>query len=111
MSIVGLDGYDTEIISTTTDLLDFSIEYAKSTQSVCVQGCNNDFKNGDLLLRVSSFSDENQNFNVSDNEKCYDLACFTRLRSEIGWLKSGEMLRGFNNLSAKDKQLVKSNIP
>lgn len=41
----------------------------------------------------------------------YHVPCFVRLRTEIGWLRCGDMLPGFKRLSANDKEMIENQIP
>lgn len=56
--------------------------------------------------------------NVSKNDmlqtgkaEWYHVACFVRLRSEIGWLCCGDSLPGFKRLSNDDKEMIQNQIP
>lgn len=93
---------------------DFSIEYAKTDQEAC-KGCTQKIQTAEL--RILQFVPE-----VSDNQNdvihittgqthLYHVLCFVRLRSEIGWLRSGDSLPGFKRLNPNDKSMIENQIP
>lgn len=60
--------------------------------------------------------DENNNHHPDDEVQSgqaywYHVACFLRLRPEIGWLRCGDALPGFNRLFNLDQAKIKYQIP
>lgn len=91
---------------------DFSIECVKMQRDHCV-GCEQKFVLSQIrIMHVVYCTDLTvENFSFGGKANWYHLQCFARLRSQIGWLQSGEMLPGFKRLSEQDKEMVKKQIP
>lgn len=91
---------------------DFSIEYSKSARDSC-KGCEQQFKMGELrIMKFVPDPNVNQNDVLQTGQaNWYHVACFMRLRSEIGWLRSGDSLPGFKRLTGDDKEMIINQIP
>lgn len=81
---------------------DFVIEYSSTDQDAC-KGCTQQMQMAEL--RIMQFVPE------SGQAHCYHVPCFVRLRSEIGWQRSGDSLSGFKRLNPNDKITIKNQIP
>lgn len=91
---------------------DFAIEYTKSVRDLC-EGCTQQFKLGELrIMRFVPDADVGLNDVLQAGRAYwYHLVCFVRLRTEIGWLRSGDLLPGFKRLSEEDKNMIENQIP
>lgn len=93
-------------------VLDFSIEYTKTDQDAC-KGCTQQIQKAELrIMRFVPDGSATQNDAFQAGQAhWYHVPCFVRLRSEIGWLRSGEMLPGFKRLAPNDKNMIENQIP
>lgn len=91
---------------------DFRIEYVKSERDFC-NTCKESFVISEIRIMHVVFSTDltHETFPFGGKAMWYHVPCFTRSRSKIGWLQSGEMLPGFKRLKDTDKDLVKKLIP
>lgn len=88
---------------------DFGIEYAISGRAVC-RACEE--KIGKHEMRVSKLAYTTDiGMRVGGVPWWYHVECFASHRSELGWLKAGEFLPGFEKLSEKDQLFVEDSIP
>lgn len=99
---------DNEAQAVTMDV-GFGIEYAKTNRDMFII-CNHKFLKGAIRI-TANHTDENENETDEGMTKWHHLSCFTRIRTEIGWLQSGEQLSGFKRLRDADKKLVMDHIP
>lgn len=96
-----------------TAIPDFGIEYARSDRDKC-EGCIQQIKQSEV--RIMKFvRDENEIrwigcTSYDGKATWYHVLCFARLRSELNWWESGEMLPGFKRLREEDKESVKEHI-
>lgn len=93
-------------------LSDFSIELVKVERDLCA-ACKRKFVSSDVRIMHVVYSTDLtvENFSFGCKAMWYHVPCFARLRSQIGWLESGEMLPGFKRLPEQEKELVKKQIP
>lgn len=91
---------------------DFSVECVKIERDCCIE-CKQKFVLSEIRIMHVVYSTDLtvENFSFGGKAVWYHMPCFTRLRSKIGWLQSGEMLPGFKRLSEHDKEMVKKHIP
>lgn len=85
--------------------IDFRLQ-TTMTLDLC-SGCKRTFRR-DKLRVLKIVHDVNAN---EDMGQCYHLQCFARLRYEVGFFDSGEMLLGFHRLKDEDKERVKQILP
>lgn len=113
--IAGTSDTESESEATAADktlVPNFSIEYTKVDRDSC-NDCGQYFKRGELRIMrfVPDMNDNEYDDMQSGEAHWYHVACFVRLRSDIGWLCCGGLLPGFTKLSIGDQELVKSQIP
>lgn len=91
---------------------DFAIEYSKTDRDSC-KGCKQQIKTNELrIMRFVPDANVSQNDVLQTGQAYwYCVPCFVRLRSEIGWLRSGDSLPGFKRLSPNDKEMIENQIP
>lgn len=86
---------------------------AKASRVESCIGCHTRIESNELRIKrkvEAVESDENQN-QTSRQVNWYHVACFVRLRTDIGWLPSGDSLPGFSRLSDNDKLIIQMRIP
>ncbi|XP_041673808.1 poly [ADP-ribose] polymerase-like isoform X2 [Drosophila eugracilis] len=88
---------------------DFGIEYAKSSRSTC-RGCEQKIMKDEVRLRKTVYDTE-VGMRYGGQPLWHHLACFAQLRSDLGWLDSGENMSGFTNLSNDDQIEVQKVLP
>lgn len=116
--IIGIDDIEIDQVAVArhkTDAVDFSINCTLTNRDSCIS-CRNRFKRNEVRIIRSVYlepeSDHNQNDGVrSGQANWYHVDCFARLRLEIGWLCSGDLLPGFKRLSAEIQKVVRLKIP
>lgn len=92
---------------------DFSIECVRMERDDFCIACKQKFVVSNIrIMHVEYCTDLTvENFSFGGKALWYHVLCFARLRSQIGWLQSAEMLPGFKRLTEHDKEMVKKQIP
>lgn len=88
---------------------DFGVEYAKSARSTC-PGCFQKICKDEVRIKKIVYDTE-VGMKYGGQAIYHHVECFAQLRSELGWLASGEVLPGFKALSEEDRAKVKEHIP
>lgn len=90
-------------------LKDFGVEYAKSGRSSC-RGCEQKICKDQVRLRKTVYDTE-VGMKYGGQPLWHHLECFAQLRTELGWLDSGENIPGYSNLKAEHQAEVKNLLP
>ncbi|KFO19690.1 Poly [ADP-ribose] polymerase 1 [Fukomys damarensis] len=103
----GQDGVGSKAEKT---LGDFAAEYAKSNRSTC-KGCMERIEKGQMRLSKKMLDPEKPQLGMID--RWYHPDCFVKKREELGFQPeySASQLKGFNLLSAEDKEALKKQLP
>ncbi|KAF5303926.1 hypothetical protein FQA39_LY01711 [Lamprigera yunnana] len=90
-------------------LMDFVIEYAKSSRAVCC-GCQQKIMKEEVRVSKKDFeSDVGKRYGGQD--RWHHLTCFAKLRSELGYFESAEALPGFKALKKSDQATALKEVP
>ncbi|XP_050442642.1 poly [ADP-ribose] polymerase [Adelges cooleyi] len=88
---------------------DFNVEYAKSGRAVCC-GCQDKIVKDDLRIGKMDYeSEEARRFGGIN--RWHHLECFTKLRTELGFLGYGCTLSGYSSLKVEDKNQLRNLLP
>ncbi|KAH8324953.1 hypothetical protein KR067_002329 [Drosophila pandora] len=90
-------------------LKDFGIEYAKSGRASC-RGCEQKISKDTIRVRKTVYDTE-VGMKYGGQPLWHHLECFAQLRSELGWLDSGENMTGFSSLKIEDQREVSRVMP
>lgn len=90
-------------------LNDFGVEYAKSGRAACA-ACFIKISKDELRIKKTVYDTE-VGMKFGGQAIWHHVECFAQLRTELGWLESGEFLPGFKVLTKDDKETVKKHIP
>nr|XP_045597735.1 poly [ADP-ribose] polymerase 1-like isoform X1 [Procambarus clarkii] len=89
-------------------MLDFLTEYAKSGRAMC-RGCETKISKGEIRISKKEFdSDRAKMYGPVD--QWHHVDCFVKKREELQFFESGDMLPGYNTLSADDKKTLKEKL-
>ncbi|XP_053972152.1 poly [ADP-ribose] polymerase [Hylaeus volcanicus] len=90
-------------------LKDFTVQYAKSNKSVCI-ACEEKIVKEEIRVSKKDFeSEKGKRFGGID--RWYHLECFVKVRDEIQFYESGDLLPGIEGLSKDDQKKVKNSLP
>ncbi|XP_012286246.1 poly [ADP-ribose] polymerase [Orussus abietinus] len=88
---------------------DFKIEYAKSSRAAC-RGCEEKITKGEIRISKKDYeTDDAKRYGGID--RWHHAECFAKLRAELQFLESGEVLAGFKSLSKEDQAMIKKSLP
>ncbi|KAH1010082.1 hypothetical protein HUJ05_004437 [Dendroctonus ponderosae] len=90
-------------------LKDYTIQYAKSSRSVC-RGCEQKIMKDDIRVSKKEH-DSDVSRQVGGIDQWHHLTCFAQLRSELGFFESADKIPGFQGLSKEDQTQAKKTIP
>ncbi|XP_075147424.1 poly [ADP-ribose] polymerase-like isoform X2 [Haematobia irritans] len=90
-------------------LSDFSIEYAKSGRAGC-RGCDLKILKDQIRVRKTVYDTE-IGMKYGGQALWHHVECFAQLRTELGWLDTGNNLPGFKTLKECDMELVANLLP
>lgn len=88
---------------------DFGIEYAKTSRATC-RGCEQKILKGQVRIQKTVFDTE-VGMKYGGQPLWHHLECFVHLRSELGWLGSGDCVPGFKGLKKDDQSAVLQLLP
>lgn len=88
---------------------DFGIEYAKSGRAKCA-GCHQTIPKDEIRIKKTLYDTE-VGMKFGGQAIWHHVDCFAKLRSELGWFASADMLPGYKSLAKEDKESVKVNLP
>lgn len=86
-------------------LKDFGIEYSKSGRAIC-RACEIKIVKEDIRIRKTVY-DTGVGMKDGRQPLWHHADCFVKVRDELGFFSSGEVLPGFKDLTADDKKKVK----
>lgn len=89
-------------------LKDFAIEYAKSSRALC-QACEIKIMKDEMRIKKTVFDTE-VGKKFGGQALWHHVECFAKVRDELGYFSSGELLPGFEDLEPEDKKLVKNTV-
>ncbi|CAH0546205.1 unnamed protein product [Brassicogethes aeneus] len=89
-------------------LKDFRIEYSKSSRAVC-RGCEQKIMKDEIRISKKDF-DTDVGKKYGGQDMWHHLACFAKLRSELGYFESADKLPGFQGLNKDDQKDAKTQI-
>ncbi|KAF3422106.1 hypothetical protein E2986_01385 [Frieseomelitta varia] len=90
-------------------LRDFLVQYAKSSRSTC-KACEEKIVQGEIRISKKDFeSEEGRKYGGID--KWHHLECFVKIRENLEFYESGNMIPGSNELSKDDQKKLKSALP
>ncbi|KAK6618637.1 hypothetical protein RUM43_013028 [Polyplax serrata] len=90
-------------------LIDFTMEYAKSNRAKC-KVCEENIGKGEIRISKKDFDGETA-LRFGPVERWHHVDCFLKAREELEYFVSGEFLPGFKSLKAEDKKMIKKKIP
>ncbi|XP_043286683.1 poly [ADP-ribose] polymerase [Venturia canescens] len=95
--------------ATSNAYKDYTVEYAKSNRSTCV-GCEAPIIKGSVRISKKDFESE-KGVMLNGIDRWHHLDCFAKLRNDLCFYDSGDMLPGANSLKEEDLKLVKTTLP
>ncbi|XP_076649690.1 poly-(ADP-ribose) polymerase [Halictus rubicundus] len=88
---------------------DFTIQYSKSSRATCIS-CEEKIVQSEIRVSKKDFESEHgRKYGGIDRWHHYE--CFVKVRKELEFYESGDMLPGFGDLSKDDQKKVKSDLP
>ncbi|XP_071539623.1 poly [ADP-ribose] polymerase 1 [Panulirus ornatus] len=87
---------------------DFVVEYAKSGRAMC-RGCEEKIKKDEVRISKKDYDSERSRM-YGPVDLWHHIDCFVKKRTELEFFESGDMLPGYNTLSADDKKLLKGKL-
>lgn len=90
-------------------LRDFLIQYAKSNKSTCI-ACQERIIQKEIRVSKKDYESENAK-RFGGIDRWYHLECFAKVRQDVEFYESGDMLPGKEDLSKDDLKKVKEVLP
>lgn len=87
---------------------DFKIDNAKSSRSTC-RGCEEKIVKDELRISKKDYESESAR-RYGGQDRWHHVECFLKLRNELGFFESGNMIPGFELLSKDDQRLVTKSL-
>ncbi|KAJ9595723.1 hypothetical protein L9F63_013086 [Diploptera punctata] len=87
------------------NLKDFTVEYAKSNRSMC-RGCNQMIMKDEVRISKKDYESERAKM-YGGHDSWHHVDCFAKLRDELEFWESGEILPGIKTLKKDDQIMVK----
>ncbi|GBM00807.1 Poly [ADP-ribose] polymerase 1 [Araneus ventricosus] len=92
---------------TSSAISDFSVEYAKSSRSIC-RSCEQKITKGEV--RISKLDDDPMKKHYGPSLLWYHVDCFIQRKQQIGFIDSADKLPGYNALTNADQEILKRKI-
>ncbi|XP_026467314.1 poly [ADP-ribose] polymerase-like [Ctenocephalides felis] len=90
-------------------LSDFGIEYAASSRAAC-RGCEQKIAKDEIRIKKTVYDTE-IGMKYGGQALWHHLECFAKMRTELEYFESGDILPGFKSLSKNDKSEVLKQLP
>lgn len=89
-------------------LKDFGIEYAKSGRAMCA-ACEIKISKDELRIKKTVYDTE-VGKKFGGQALWHHVECFEKMRNDLGFFSSGDVLPGFKDLQPEDKKKVKDTL-